>query len=362
MLKIVWRIGTLISFAFAGVVRADDLPKLPQLAASEKEAGQKLNDLKKQLFPDPKSLPGCLALDKNTQKLTDEALPSFTAFLRSIMDDLKQGRSAALQHKFHERIRKKGMGERILNAMQYKYKKPWDVSVYKTWALATAEGDRALIDCATEGIALTTRHSYPLQFGVWIEVMGQNELGRVYVSIVPSKNDWYIGGWMNQQWTQSGKDYVAWYERGQKFEKSGQKREAFMAFDMAYKLLQGDEFMEFPDKAKIAAQRDQVGSTKTWPEELNKLQRKTSIVYASTMFAEDGVGLLVREQIDETLSTADLRKRCFAQGKQLITAGWLTPNTAGLYCSFVTKAEPIDKEGVLGGMYFTQKQIREAEL
>ena len=362
MLKLLFLLVTIGGVSSFNLAHADESQNVLRIAASEKIAEQKLTELKKKLFPDSKKLPACLNLNAKMQKEIDLVFPEYAIFLRSIVDDLKAARTDSLQRKFHERIRKKGMGERIFNAMQHKYKKPWDVTVYKSWALATAEGDRAIVDCESEGVSLTTRHSYPFQFGVWLEVMGQNELGRVYISIVPSKNRWIIGGWLNQQWTHAGKDYLAWVEQGQSLVKLGKKRDGFMSLDIAYKLLHGEEFMEFADKAKILTMRDEAGSTKSWPQDLNKIGNRSSVVYAATMFAEEGAGLLVRERVDESLSTVDLRKQCFSLGKQLISSGWLNSNTAGLYCSFITKTEPVEKDGLLGGMYFTQKQILEAAL
>src|SRR5690606_21989399 len=157
-----------------------------------------------------------------------------------IFEKLTKGQEENWKPFFHPKLRvKSDIGQRIFSQLKQSYAKPWQFSIYRVFGIYAPEGDKLEVPCPNDQITITSRYGYPLQWAVWFQVMGQNELGRMFVPIAPRDGKWYVVGWHFQQWTQSGRDYEAWVKAGTEAYNAKDLVRAHISFDVAQKMLFG---------------------------------------------------------------------------------------------------------------------------
>ena len=135
---------------------------------------------------------------------------------------------------------------------------PLDVSVYRLWALNTVDGSPKGLHCDGDELTVHPHYGYALQFGIWLQIMGQKEIGRAFATIVPVGDKWYLGSFYAQQWTHASKDPIAWAQQAQRDLEKGQKEAAFVEFDVASKLLEMGKNIELELISQVNSARDQI--------------------------------------------------------------------------------------------------------
>lgn len=321
-------------------------------AAFADEAG-----LQKKLFAGVQQ-PACQIVSRGPGVKLQDVDKSLNDFVQSVFTKLQEGSGSGFKPFFHPQLRvKSDIGERIMAIFAKTYRKPWQFSVYRVYALFSPKADKIDIACPDDQVTISGRYGYKVQFGVWLQIMGQNELGRIFLSVSPREDKWYITGWHFQQWSQSGKDYEAWTKAGTDAFNAKKPILAHMSFDVAQKLLFGGEFIDFDVKKQIIAARDQAITKEGWLEKAQSLLKSKDEIYIGTVLAEDGVGILLRERVPTGYATNELQKRCLSKGKALIKEGWLAPGSGGLRCEFVLPGEDPDREGTLGSLFYTRSDL-----
>lgn len=318
--------------------------------------------LQNKLFKDVQQ-PACKIVSRGPGVKLQDVDKSLNDFVQTLYQKLQEGSGKDFKPFFHPQLRvKSDIGERIMAIFGKTYRKPWQFSVYRVYAMFSPKADKVEVACPEDQIVLSGRYGYKIQFGVWLQIMGQNELGRVFLAISPREDKWFITGWHFQQWSQSGKDFEAWTKAGTDAFNAKKPVLAHMYFDVAQKLLFGGEFVDFDVKKQVLAARDQAMTKDAWLEKVQALLKSKSEIYVGTLLAEDGVGILLREQVSTAYATNELQKRCLAKGKALLKEGWLAAGSGGLRCEFVFPGEDPEREGKLGSLYFTRKDLVQKNL
>jgi len=144
--------------------------------------------LRKKIFAEQLFVPACNGyrfLHKDGSKSFDVDLDSF---LRTIAKYLKEQNIRGLMPLFHPRtkVTRSALRE-VFASFKIIYKAPFDVSVFRVWALNTVDGSTKWLSCSDKEVSIYPLYGYPLQFSTWFQLMGQNELARINIAIVPVK-------------------------------------------------------------------------------------------------------------------------------------------------------------------------------
>ncbi len=316
-------------------------------------------DLRKKIFSANIDKPDCSVV---VRRLSDELVPvdsSLKTFLDTLLQGLREKKPSLLKPLFHPRLKvKDAQTENIFQTIGSSVVEPWEFSVYRMWAINLPGGKSADISCENGDVELTPHINYPLQFGLWLQIMGRNELGRIYLSIVPDpKGTWRIGAFHIHQWTHLGKDPQAWAELAQLDEKSGTKLPAYLKYDIAAKLSNVSYFVQTKLKQQIVAARDALYSKDRLLVEMQKLYKDFPISYVDSVLASDGAGMVFRIIVKGEESAVQLKELCMKLGKQFYSDPVNRKSLGGLRCSYALPLEKPEQEGILGGRFFAKTEF-----
>lgn len=316
-------------------------------------------ELRRKLFKKPDQ-PSCLSI-KTKPKGGLEIDAELNSFVNLILEAVSKNDPSKIQPLFHKRMNvafeQVNTSFQRLNSV---YRVPYDVSVYSLWALNTVDGTPNGLKCDDNRLTVYPLYGYPLQFGLWLQIMGQLELGRIYVSLVPANGRWNIGSFHSQQWTHDSRDFATWAEEGQKNARMGYPMAAFVKYDIASKLLHGGGFIDVAMQDEVNAVRDSIMNREQWEASVKETLKDWNVPYASTMLVTGGGGILVRLRIEKELSLEDMKKDCAAVTSKFIQLPYHN-YLQGVRCSYVLPREDAKKEGILGGMFLSFAELKPKE-
>jgi len=310
--------------------------------------------LRHQLFSDALETPACRLVKTDPRGTMTSPKPrpeALQATLSAIIAAVQAKNDKALQPLFHNRLNVSlaALAE-TFGKLDFTYGSPYDVSVFRLWALNTVDGATAPLSCPGDQVKVYPQYGYPLQFGLWLQVMGQKEIGRIYVSLVPVNDSWVIGAFRTQQWTHAGKDYAEWADLAGKAAHATFKESAFIKYDLAAKLTDGGTFVELAVHDDLLKARDAVMTPDQWVQKIKSAIKGYDTVYASTILVVGGDGILLRLLSAKELSLEDMTAQCKAIAKNLVNLAW-TAKVTGIRCSFLLPAEDPKKDGAMGSIY-----------
>lgn len=282
------------------------------------------------------------------------------SFLDEFMTSLRTSKFSTFHQFFHPRAKTpKDIGDKLEAILDNRYNKPWQFSVFRVWRIKSPEGSKALLDSCpdSDGAKVISSFGYDRQFAVWIQIMGQNELGRIILSVAPDKAKMSIVGFRIQQWTQLGDDWQTWT---QKAEKAQTPLEAYFALDIAQKLLEGQDFVIYPQQAALIESRDKLFTQESLVKKLNGDLKVDSIAYIGSMMTREETGIILREFVSPDEPTQKLNDLCFKRGKELLTLGWLQAKQS-LRCNFLVKGMDPRRDSPLGGLLFTSADLHKVQ-
>lgn len=310
------------------------------------------------IFGDNAGTAGCLPIRMVGKSAGPDVDPDLERFVRDIVSAVETRDEMKLQPLFHKRT------NTSLAAILESYARmasvvglPLNVSVYKLWALNTVDGTAKGITCGDEGVVAFPLYGYPLQFGLWLQVLGKGEIGRIYISIVPAEGRWNIGSHHFHQWTHAEKDPGSWVKEAFKAKSEGDAVGAYMRFDLAKKLLAAGKFLEIPASVDAENAREAAMTSEKFQETVRMGASKDDVPFISTLLVVDGVGLLYRLRVPGEISTNDIKSRCKAHVANVKKQPWAKSIT-GVRCSFLMPKELAEKEGGLGGVYIAFDDIK----
>ncbi|MBF0443487.1 MAG: hypothetical protein HQK54_16390 [Oligoflexales bacterium] len=320
-----------------------------------------IKKLTENLFPEKKAkpAPACKVLDRATLSKLKETELGLSLFTQNLVKYLNENNEKQFEELFHPRLRNKSenLGTKFFASLRHGYIKPWQFSIYRIFSLFTVNGDKQDIECPEENIMITSVYGYHLQIGLWVQLMSQNELARIYFPIVPAKDKWYLGGVHIQQWTFKEKDYEKWVKEASGSLEKGDRLGAFLRLDVAQKMLFGGNFISFKVKNQIITARDESYKKEDLLKEVSSLIKSSNIVYIGTILGNDGIGLIIREKIEKDYTTAELEKKCLEMGYALIDGHILKPGLGGIKCDFIFEGEDPGRDGQLGGFYKSRNEL-----
>ncbi|MFK7872946.1 MAG: hypothetical protein AB8C84_07205 [Oligoflexales bacterium] len=278
--------------------------------------------------------------------------------LKILLKSIKEQDAIELSQLFHPRLKMtpSKIGQALIQ-MKLGLKGPLEVSMHRFWALQNVENSIQSLSCPyTTEVSLYPQYGYPLMFGVWIQILGQEDLGRVFVTFVPHHDRWVLGGFHYMRWSYHGLSYEHLLQRGEQRRLVGDTFGARMWFDLSGKYLSGAGLYELPIQKEIFQFRDQVLPENEWKFEVQKLLPGHKVKHIASLFTVDGFGLLIRTQIVHKPSDS-LTEQCQGIIKSLQKSNpvWWG-GISGVRCSFVMAGENFLQEGRLGYIYLPTRQ------
>jgi len=306
--------------------------------------------LRRKIFKDHPEKAACADLPVDPHGGLNHLDAGLESFLKQTLAAVRAKDDKALQPLFHKRLKVSLAAIQATFArLDSTYGAPLDVSVYKAWALNTVDGNPAGLACG-DRLVVSPMYGYPLQFGVWLQVMGRHELGRIYLSLVPADGRWNLGAFHVQQWTHAGKDYAGWIDAAAQDEHKGDKVAAYAKYDLAQKLLDGGPVIVNAVQDDVIKMRDNVMKTAAWHQTMHALVKGMDVAYSSTLLVPGGVGVLLRIKVPGELSLEHIKNDCHKIAADLLKQPWGS-EMQGVRCSYVLPREDPKKEGILGGIY-----------
>ena len=325
--------------------------------APDDPANSPREELRKSLFAGSLDQRACGTVETKP----DGSVPadkSLGDFIKAVIEGVEKRSAKKLLPLFHKRL---NIGlpvmNQVLTDLNNVYREPFNVSIFRLWALNTVDGSTKALPCDGSRLSLYPLYGYNLQFGVWLQIMGQKELGRIYLSIVPADGRWNIGSFNAQQWTHEGKDFATWSEEAVKQSNMGYKVAAWTKLDIASKLLDGGGFVEIAMRDEILAARNQQMAKSDWEKKMRAVLKDWDVGYVASMLVTGGAGILVRLKIPAEISAHDVLLDCRKLARTMMKQKW-SSYLAGVRCSYIMPKEDPAKEGALGGVFLSFDSLR----
>jgi len=316
--------------------------------------------LAKEAPPPSPQLPQCNLISKGPGVALQTQEILLHNFLNEFLEAARGDRWEKIEVLFHPRAKKtKDVGEKMKAILKNRYDMPWQFSVFRVWRISIPNARKAMLDSCPDASDATiiAQNGYETQYMIWLQIMGQNELGRIMLAVAPDKGRMYATALRLQQWTQQGQDAEAWVQKAEEAFKADQKIPAYLALDVAQKLLAGEDLLIYPRQRQIITARDAVASQTELVKKLNEALKINTIAYIGSLLAKDGTGILIREVLEKQEPTSDLQQRCRSRGEGLIKLGWLVPGKAGLRCNYIFAGMDPEQDSEMGGFYFAPEDL-----
>jgi len=316
--------------------------------------------LRLKLFKDSLNTRRCLTLPKSLTNGSRSIDPELNQFLNDFKTGIEKLDATKLLPLFHPRtVTNLAPVNDLLFSMKLKLGAPFEVSTFRLWAVNTVDGTPTPVVCGgldhTE-LQFWPQFGYNLEFAIWIQVLGKQELGRIFATIVNKDDKWYIGALHYHQWTHGGKDYEHWFLSGKKDLEKKHDHSAFVKFDIATKLVDGKKQFLLGIHNQLKSYQKQILVRSKWESDIKSILNEWKVLYLNTILGPNGAGIIIRIEIPGEISANDLTRDCHKMGKTLKNQAWFS-NLDGFKCSYVMKGENPGKEGKLGGIYLPLNEI-----
>lgn len=302
-----------------------------------------------------------LSRGPDVQLLQQEA--RLHTFLNELLTVLRSDNYDSLVNFFHPgtRVGSK-VGTKVHTLLRNRYDQPWQFSVFRVWRLKSKEGSKGLVRTCpdSDGAIIISQYGHETQYAIWLQIMGQNELGRLVLAIAPVQGKMQIVGFRIQQWTELGEDAESWTKRAQSWLQQNNRIQAYFAFDVAQKLLAGEDFVIYPQQRALRTARDELFTQAKIVKLINEQLKTQSIAYVGGLVAKEGTGILIREIVTPDEPTHKLHDLCLKRGSALKGAGWLREKQ-GLRCNFIVAGMDPTQDSPLGGFYLSPSDLKNPE-
>lgn len=316
--------------------------------------------LSKNIVPSKLSQPECMLLSRGLDKNLATSNPGLDSLLSSFIRDIEEDKTDDLYKLFHPRAKiKPRVGGQIIAILRNRYDKDWKLNILRVWSLINPSKQKNIFDCPnTDNYQPISRYGYEVQYFSIIQIHSPRELGRIILTISPKNENLYITGMHIQQWTHMGHDWLYWTKQGNSYLDERNSLEAYKAYDVAQKLLQAPDFIDYKALPEILSTKISIFTEKSLLKLAKNTFKNENILHMGTTLHNEGVGLFFRLQVEKEQPTQILQTRCKELGIQVLAKNWLTERDAGIKCSFNLPHEDSQRDGVLGGFYFSQKQLK----
>ncbi|TWW08789.1 hypothetical protein E3A20_20820 [Planctomyces bekefii] len=352
----------------AKTVATGNTPGLKIEPITDPKVNSPREDLRLKLFKDSPKTFGCKAIPAPKNRTGVDS--SLDQFLAEVTDAIKNRSELKLQPHFHPRL---NIGIPALSETFAKlantYGPKQDVTVFRLWALnvpdpdlnasSTLSGDKtpSEIPCTADDLSVHAMYGYPLQFGVWLQILGEKEVGRIYLSIVPTQGRWNLGAFHAQQWTHAEKDPEQWLLNAQRIESLKLPEAAFVAYDIASKLLDGGNLVIMNQRAEVLKRRDAIMTPEQFQDKIRKTLSEYKVLASNSLFVVGGGGVLVRIEVPSEISVEQLKNTCAAISSKLKRESW-SQELNGVRCNVNLPKENPKVDGAIGGVYLAFRDLK----
>ena len=351
----------------------------------------------------------CIPRQNKTPTAFKNIDPRVNGLIAQILESVQAEDKKKLRAFFHPRLQRNTIDLTDFFArLRLTYRAPYTLNVTRLWELQTIDSVAESF-CSLDTLYLRPLYGYPLQYYLWLSVVGKKELGRIIIVLVEpgarkrqkegsearkrqkegsearkrqkegsearkrqkggsearkrqkegsearkrQKGDskiqgWVIGALHSQQWTHHGLDFNDWLGKAEAARKNPML--SYLMYDIALKLLKDSPFMRFPQKETIRERQQKTITTDRWKKKIKNTVPKQSIIFVNSILTQNGIGILLRIQITQAISGKGLNNLCRTTLTAFKAQKWFA-GFSGIKCSFVIKGEDPSREGVLGGIY-----------
>ena len=314
----------------------------------------KVERIRKAIFDKEKL--GCKVVAKSFDIKLSEYDPKLESLISGVMEDLKKKDSSSLVKKFHPRMKvsKYHVKTKIFATLSsYIFTNP-SYSLYRVWALNAKGREGTSIDCDAE-YSMNPHYGYDLQFGVWIQIMSDVELGWIYTTVVPYKSDWVLASFDVRQLSSEEKQAMDWDQEARNDYDKKLFNLSYLKFDVARKLSYTGGFVYVKNldvvKNDIYAR---FSDSNPLMEFLKPLVEGRTLLRAESNFASNGMGIFIRYGVTWKESDNSLNGQCKRIAKSILDIKEFS-TVKGVMCSFSLPGEDLTVDGARGSLYIPRE-------
>jgi hypothetical protein len=270
--------------------------------------------------------------------------------LLELIDHMENQDGEALAKLFHPRIKASAAELRsILSTISSRIGEPVQPSIGNVWALLTEKLKPVEHYCQGEQIGVWSQSGYPVQIGVWLQLLGSEELAKGFLLLVPYENRYVIGAMHFQQWTHQGKTPEQWLTEVEKLAKANHELASFAYLDIVAKLVNPSPHYRLDVFDQIYQLQKSSLKKANALDQLRRVFPSDKLVYTGGILHQKGIGLLIRMEITEEPSLNETKAACERIWKTLGDKK-LTDGLEAIRCSYIFPKEKKTTDGVLGSV------------
>ncbi|MBC61072.1 MAG: hypothetical protein CMP11_01340 [Zetaproteobacteria bacterium] len=274
--------------------------------------------------------------------------------VNQLISFMKKPDRLSIKNLFHPRL---GITDQdikhIIRSLETKNTGPLNISLFDAWLVNTGKNTQK-IPCNTGNISIWPHYGYKKQIFVWLQVMGQKELSRVFFSIVTKDENYYIGSFHTSQWTHDGKNYKDWLKESSKSAKSSNLMQAYLQVDIARKIMSNTKLYLYNESENLNLLQKSILTKEKFHTNIQETIGKYDLAYVASIFVNKGIGLTIKIRDDEGRSPLLNQKVCKDIFKK-INISSLGINLEGLRCSFINSNQKTERPSPQGS--FLVKKI-----
>ena len=239
--------------------------------------------------------------------------PSLSKLIRKLTKNLKGFSVRGVSETLHSKLNiSYNELDRVLQYVQKGVKTPVEISIYKLWMLNNPQRQIGIaLNCDSENqFSLRPHMDYETHYALWLQVMGQKELGRIFLTIVEDKNEWKVGFLTFSLWTHGGKNFEKWGEEGDKDLENKNFISAYLKYQLAQKLLVENPHLSIHKKSKISNFLEATLSKEMVLKDIRKIFPSRHVSDVNSFFAEKGVGVEIEFSLTDQTSKVDFEPMC----------------------------------------------------
>lgn len=315
---------------------------------------KKVEDIRRAIFEKEKQ--ACKVVAKSFDMKLAKYDPKLEALISGVIDDLKKRDTSSLMKKFHPRMKvsKYHVKTKIFATLSsYIFTNP-SYSLYRVWALDAKGKEGSSIDCDEE-YRMNPHYGYDLQFGVWIQVMSDVELGWIYTTVVPYKSGWVLASFDVRQLSSEEKQAMDWDREARADYDNNLINLSYLKFDVARKLSYSGGFVYVKNLDVIKNDiYTRFSDTNPLMELMKPIVEGRTILRAESNFASNGMGVFLRYGVTWKESDNSLNEQCRRIAKAVLDIKEFS-TVKGVMCSFSLPGEDLNIDGARGSIYIPRE-------